>query len=67
MITAVLCTRCAEEHYFLFNVFILNTLDVMKFNNIARNSCEVNLVTVPIMHIRNVIKTRTSPPPNEVV
>ena len=41
----------------LFNVFMLSTLDMMKFKNIARNSCEVNLVTLPIMQIRSVIKT----------
>ena len=52
----------------LFNVFILNTLDMMKFESIARNSCEIKLVTLPIKHIRNVIKTWTPPrPKNEVL
>ena len=61
MITAVLYSRCGDECYVLFNVSTFNTLEVMKFKNNARNSCEVNLVTLPIMHIRNVIKTRTPP------
>ena len=44
-----------------FNAFILNTLDMMKFKNIARNSCEAKLVTLPIMLIRNVMVVEQVP------
>jgi hypothetical protein len=66
MITAVLYTRCGDEDYVLFNVFILNTLDVIEFKNNAKNSCEANLKTLPILYIRNVIKSRAPPPPPQM-
>ena len=61
MIIAVFYTRCGDEHNVLFNVFIFHTLDMLKLKNIARNLCEVSLITLPKMHIRNLIENRTPP------
>jgi hypothetical protein len=63
MIPAVLYTRCGDEDYVPFHVFILNTLDVIELKSNGKNACEANLKTLPILYIRNVIKTRTLPHP----